>query len=650
MSRPDGATSMKHFLPTLGLHHQPARLLDAPACSIGLAPLPKAATEHTGTTGSFAAAFRVAGLVAIAALVGGCGVIFRGFMLRTYSPLPTGFDGPLVFRQKYLLEHHHFLPSSIPIYSYWSSAVHTQLGFYLMDSLYAAVLQISRWTTLQSSLIHQCILTVALISLGLGLLRHRNGAKRAYWLALLDVFTISALVTLGTPIVINYLTGWDEAYGWVLFLAVTFVAVSNLPSRWKLLLSFMLTLMGPPLYHTFGFLLVTYVVMLWLLGRLIGLRHIVVSPLPVLVCYVSYQIYVSTQFFGELMKGVRDVVTLSFLHRDPIHLSIAVGSVKAGWFDLRYVNLTLWALLSLPILVVAWRYITYTRAHITKPRETRADGELVFMAATVASSLAVIMLALMFGLKFSVEFLINRGAEYLIVPSSLAVIAELRHRGWYSAAYVYFLVGAILSLSIFSFGVQVSTVTSSTYLTRTEASGYAWLARHITVDDVVFTDFRLSGPFIADGHFRVVGITGQGRENTGALLRDIYYKSSPRSITRAIARIKTYHDGQAATYLFLSTLMMRDYPGLNGYGTHFHPVPRRFFIALSRDPDCALVYSNAQIRIYHVTHSPGVRGGGRIDPNYATETALLGAPTHVARTALSWPRRGRRIVSWGDAR
>ena len=118
-------------------------------------------------------------------------------------------------------------------------------------------------------------------------------------------------------------------------------------------------------------------------------------------------------------------------------------------------------------------------------------------------------------------------------------------------------------------------------------------------DDVVFTDFRLSGPFIADGHFRVLGITSQGDEDTRRLLKGIYQESSASSITAAIDQIRTWEEDQPGNYLFLSTQMLKDYPGINGFGTQLGPVPLSFFQALDESPDWELVYNNTEARIYH---------------------------------------------------
>jgi hypothetical protein len=220
------------------------------------------------------------------------------------------------------------------------------------------------------------------------------------------------------------------------------------------------------------------------------------------------------------------------------------------------------------------------------------------LSAVAASSAAVAIVAVLFGLKFSVEFLINRGTSYLILPTILAFITEMRYQTRRQRLYLYPLIVLAIPLSALSFNVQAATDTVSTYVTRPEEPGYEWLLPRLTAKDVVFTDYRLSGPFIADGFFRVVGITGQGSEPTAALLKQIYYSNSPRSITAGIDQLVTYHDGREPTYLFLSTLMTKTYPGINGYGNHYLPPSQDFFKALNRSPDWTMVYRNSVIRIY----------------------------------------------------
>jgi hypothetical protein len=528
----------------------------------------------------------------VALIIGAASIGLRLFEFRGFAPLPTGFDGPLVFRQRYLLEHGAFLFSPIPIYSYWSGVVNAQLGSYVMELISALVLVVAGWIGVLPRAVHQAILTLLLSGLGLSLLwrgrSRRPGAGEAA--------IVVALLTMGTPVVINFLNGWNVAYAWALLLAVTLVYVSRLPLTAKLLISVVLTFLGPPLYHSFGFLLTTYIVVLWFLGGWMGFKHSVASPVTVGVYYLTYQIYVSTVFFGALVKGLMDVMTLEFLRRDaPV---IAVSQIDVGLINLQQLHILLYGLLAIPVALAGWRFARLAllrRRGLALPEEPGDDRAL--LTATVSLAVAIGIFAVMFGLKFSLEFLINRGASYMIVATTLAVIYELRRRRrwfWYVAPLTL----VAVALSLYSFHVQSRTVHLATHFTHEEAEGYAWMRAQLAEEDVVFTDFRLSGAFIADGHFRVLGITGEGDEPTDELLERIYYSGDARQITATIDKLKTYRDGQQVDYLFLSTLMMDDYPGLNGYSSRFAPAPQSFFDALDGSADWKLRYENESIRVY----------------------------------------------------
>jgi hypothetical protein len=529
----------------------------------------------------------------LALLIGVCGIMYRVWAFRMYSSLPTGFDGPMLFRQKYLLEQHSFLLHPVTTYSYWSSVVNAELGSYLMELINALVLQLSQWTALQPRLIHQSILTSLLICLACALLRRGSSTR----LAGLSIATVAALITLGTPVVINFLNGWNVAYAWAVLLAVTLVYVSDLNQTWKLGLTTAFAMIGPPLYHSFGFLLTVYVVVLWLATRLLKPGSSVVSPPTVLVYYLIYQVYVSTLFFGTLVRALKDVVTLDFLRREaPI---IAVSKIQTGPIDLQQLHMVLYVMLAIPIaiaLVRLIRYVLQMRRGVPATGENIADNQR-YLVAIVSMSAAIVVYALLFGLKFSVEFLINRGASYMIVPAAIAVIDELRCRRRFYW-YVYPLTIVAVAISVYSFGVQATTSHASTNLTLAEAQGYQWLHDRATPEDTIFTDFRLSGPFIADGYFRVIGLTGEGNEPTKQLLNDIYYASTSGSITAAIDRVRTYHEGRKAKYLFLSKLMVQDYPGLNGYSSRFEPVPASFFQVLDASAQWNIIYQNEHMLIY----------------------------------------------------
>jgi hypothetical protein len=380
-------------------------------------------------------------------------------------------------------------------------------------------------------------------------------------------------------------------------LAITIVYISELPSVWKIGLTALLTMIGPPLYHSFGFLLVTYVILLWILGGSTGLRQVVVTPLTVGVYYLIYQVYVSTLFFGTLLRGLKDVLSLNFLRREtPV---VAVSQLMVAGINLQYLHLVVYGLLSIPVGIAALRFVRYLRqTRVNEPPAAQAPADVKYLIAITAMSGAITIFALLFGLKFSLEFLINRGASYLIIPAVLAIIYELRNRPKHYA-YVYLIAAVAVGISVFSFSVQSTTSHRSTHITHPEAEGYVWLKSRLREQDVVFTDFRLSGPFIADGHFRVLGITGEGKEDTKQLLKDIYYESSSTTLTSAIGQIKTYHEQRPADYLFLSSLMGQDWPGLDGYSSRFRPASPRFFAALAASTDWELVYHNTEVFVYH---------------------------------------------------
>src|SRR6266542_237898 len=170
-------------------------------------------------------------------LIGFLGIVFRSVSLRMYSPLPADFNGPYYFRAKYLVEHHHFLVDQLHTYSYWSGGVNTQLGFYLMEAILGGVLRLSSISGIQPTLLHQVALTSALITLTTLLLA--GGKGRNFRVS--DVLIVTALITLGTPVVINYIGGWNSAYGWLLLLGVALASTSKLAPSWKLVLTFLMT-------------------------------------------------------------------------------------------------------------------------------------------------------------------------------------------------------------------------------------------------------------------------------------------------------------------------------------------------------------------------------------------------------------------------
>lgn len=553
--------------------------------------------------------------VLIAIMVGVSGLAFRGYTLRLYSDLPSGFDGSLFYRRVYLLEHAQFLTTNIETYSFWSNGVNMRLGIYVQELIYAVVYAISGVTNITHRWINQILLTTGMIALSnLLLLQNRNHLKAKSGVNLFDVLIVSSFSTLGTPVVINYLTGWDSAYGWVLLLALSVVVTSRLRPGPKICLSFFLTALGPPLYHTFGFFMICFISFAWLFGKLAKTPKFLISPLPLIIYYLTFQIYVSTEFFKSIASGVADILTLHFIARDLVSTS---GTLAV--YNLRYLHIIIWMLILVPIIFGFLRFVAVIidswniRIQVSCPpveqilqRIKNLEGEpitgqvaaeLPLLSLCIAACCAVFLLAIIFAMKFDLTLMINRGAEYLFIPALLSIIYELRNRGK-GKTLIYSTVSCAILLSLVSFWIQARTIQSSNYITTDEANGYYWLEGRISPEDVVFTDFRLSGPFIAHGHFRVVGITGQGVENTRQLLKEIYFDSHPATISQSIRSITTAKENQAANYLFLSKEMLNDFPGINGFGTQFGKVSENFFVSINQSQEWTPVFSNDDILIY----------------------------------------------------
>src|SRR4051794_7775975 len=49
---------------------------------------------------------RLAASVGLATLIAGLTIAVRTYAFRDFSPFPTGFDGPLAYREHYYLDHH----------------------------------------------------------------------------------------------------------------------------------------------------------------------------------------------------------------------------------------------------------------------------------------------------------------------------------------------------------------------------------------------------------------------------------------------------------------------------------------------------------------------------------------------------------------
>jgi hypothetical protein len=527
----------------------------------------------------------IAGAVTVALI----GIAIRVWAFSPFSELPSDFNGPVAFRARYLATHHWFLLHNVHVPTYWSGGVNTRLGFYLYEAIEAAVYLIARATAIPESMIHQVVLEAALCGLVCAVVLWQSRSRGL----VVEVVCVSAIATLGTPIAINYMTGWNIAYAYVLLLVATWVFLADMRPQLRVGTLLLLIVVAPALYHTFSFAFTIYCLLLWVLSTLSRSERALPSPIAILVIYLCYEVYVGTQFFGNIIKSTVNILTLQFLHNKAV--DVAIASVSEGSINLRYVHLLIYGALATSVALVAFltvRDIYYFRKigrPLPKERHT-------FGIAITAMGFSVLVLSVAFGFQFSLEFLINRGASYLNVPAALSILYWLRYyrslRVW-----VILCVVAITTLSGAAFVLESRTVYATNKITNSEASGFNWLAHRLHQRDVVFTDFRLSGPFIASGHLSVIGV-GSGELNTVHLLHEIYYGHNAAKAVHGIESLRTYGDHRSADYIFLSYGITRNYPGLTNYGGHFPPAPRSFFKMLASAPGWKVVYDRHGTLVY----------------------------------------------------
>src|SRR5439155_15180636 len=90
---------------------------------------------------------------------------------------------------------------------------------------------------------------------------------------------------------------------------------------------------------------------------------------------------------------------------------------------------------------------------------------------------------------------------------------------------IVLIVAILLSLITYS----LTPTLQGQYVSLSEAAGASWLVEHGPSDAVIFTDFRLAGPFVSQGFLRAIGVSdiASTSSQVNQELSEIYYSDNP---------------------------------------------------------------------------------------------------------------------------
>ena len=142
-----------------------------------------------------------------------------------------------------------------------------------------------------------------------------------------------------------------------------------------------------------------------------------------------------------------------------------------------------------------------------------------------------------------------------------------------------------------------------THLTHKESQGVEWIIFEIEDEKAIFTDQRIGGCIAAHGHSRVTGIYGEKTSEVIQNLCEIYYDNDPAVAETALSNI-TLLNGQHMDYLFFSSQMSANLPGIAVTGVVYRGAPENFLIKYNLADFADLIYQNDEVNIYVLKINP----------------------------------------------
>ena len=157
---------------------------------------------------------------------------------------------------------------------------------------------------------------------------------------------------------------------------------------------------------------------------------------------------------------------------------------------------------------------------------------------------------------------------------------------------VYTFVVMLMVLSVFSGWMYIFNENNAiNYIKNHEAVTASWSSSHFC-DQLLFTDFRTSAPFIVLGHYKTVGPVEYDKE----MIDSLYYRyENSTYLTDTYAP-----NNKKIWYFYVSEEMTKDLPGIRLYDRTIKGIPLTTYNAYLYDEKLDFIYNNGGSRVFYL--------------------------------------------------
>lgn len=517
-------------------------------------------------------------------------IIIRFYpLISTYSAHPADFSGPESYNIGYILDTGHLVKNhDVQTFSNFGATIYSLVD-YPMLSIFRVSAHIVTCIPLDSwewFMITSFFISIAFSLILLSLYSHQRENFNTTHVAMIILFSL-----LGTPTIIYGLIPTNAAFGWLFIsLCVLQYMKHNNPKRRFLLLFFSLFLIF--LYYTPSIIYFIFLTVLLTYQYMIKRKdYPIIIVVFYFVSFVSYSIYIGTDRFNatthllpniyELIKtGITGVVGGSHPESDLYSYLITTSNENKVK---RLINAFF---VSIPFI-----YFVF----IGSGKIKNARNKDILWSLSLSLIPLGIMLALWMGI-WGIWRLAEWGGLFSLIIFSL-MIGDVSKKG--QKILIFSVVIAVLTSSYAYISDENIPTNRITY---TEDYNIHWITRTTSNEDVIFTDLRLAGALIGEGHFRVVGLH-EKKENTSTLInlyKEIYLSYDDDDVAsevkRALSSFKTM--GREVDYIFLSEQMMKMPPGIRVYNYTLKPPTKNITFRYDNLYSIYKIYDNGLSKIY----------------------------------------------------
>jgi len=407
------------------------------------------------------------------------------------------------------------------------------------------------------------------------------------------IFLISLYSLMASPYVINQL----GANGWLFILFVSYLIFIQPKDRWEFsLLSVLFLAILPAAYFTGSsfFILwisitmsILFIIKLGVyeklnLNKIFDLnitfrKSYTTIFLILIVCYIGYAIYISTNRFIPALDVFINVINTimdgfsGFETSSPLLSSRYIIETS---LESKLRNLINGILVAAPVILL----FVY-RKRLIELKETT-----LFLFAGILALPCLTILTFFWLGQFGLVRLQEYGSliSLIIVPVVSSVLVKKE-----KIMLAVIIILAIIS-SIFTYCYDESI--QYRYISNQEEYGAHWMKNNVNMNSSIFTDHRLSGTFISNGFLRTTGITEFGKNST-ELIDQIYYYDDSKNVSHVIRSFKV-------KYIYFSKSMMSNASGIMLYNYPIKPASDGFFEKYDSNSDFNKLYDNGQSFVY----------------------------------------------------